>query len=177
MNTTQRFFTFGLIQGFAAIALAASFGVARGAWAETQVKLGVQLQPVGSFVAESSNIKGEAMKRGDMWAAKNVTLALDDLKTGISLRDKHMKEKYLETEKYPTATLKAAKGKGGRFVGILAVHGVEQKINGTYEISGSELTTKFKTKASGYHISKASYMGVGVVDDVDVTVTIPVKGE
>src|ERR1700730_891725 len=34
-----------------------------------------------------------------------ITVPLANLTTGITLRDRHMKEKYLEVPKYPSATL------------------------------------------------------------------------
>ena len=38
-----------------------------------------------------------------------ITVPLANLSTGIGLRDHHMKEKYLEVQKYPSATLTIAR--------------------------------------------------------------------
>src|SRR5579863_3203967 len=38
-----------------------------------------------------------------------ITVPLANLTTGISLRDRHMRDKYLEVQKFPTATLTVAR--------------------------------------------------------------------
>jgi polyisoprenoid-binding protein YceI len=142
-----------------------------------EVKIHVKLSPAGSFTAESSavEVKGETKKAGAQLSAKSIELDLNSLKTGIGLRDRHMKEKYFETEKFPKAILSQASGKDGKFTGSLTVHGVTQPISGTYELSGGKFVGKFGTKISAYNISKPKYMGVGADDDVEVEVTLPEK--
>ena len=139
------------------------------------VAFDVVLNPVGDFTARANTLAGSAMKKGDVVMAKNIRFKLSDLQSGVELRDTHMKEKYLEVEKFPTAELVAAKGENGKFKAILKIRGKSNPVSGSYKISGSELTANFKTTLSAWGIPEASYMGVSVEDEVTVTVTLPVK--
>jgi len=140
-----------------------------------ELNLHVELNPVGSFIGKSSKVKGSVKKKDGAYSAKNIELELDSLKSGISLRDKHMKEKYFETKKYPEAKLQKATGKGGKFSGILMIRKIKKKISGKYEVDGSTLKFEFKTKLSDFKIKEAAYMGVGVVDEVKVTGELPIE--
>src|SRR4051812_12504401 len=87
--------------------------------ASTNCQFHVSLSPAGSFIAQSNalEVRGKATRAGDSVSASNVALKLDSLKTGIDLRDEHMKKKYFETDKYPEAVLTQATGKDGKFTG------------------------------------------------------------
>ena len=141
----------------------------------SQVALDIVLTPVGSFVAKSQAVTGFVSRKGDLLIATKIEVDLATLDSGIELRDKHMIDEYFETKKFPKALLKSAKGKGGKFIGILNIRGVDQKIDGTYEATDKTITAKFITTLSAFKIKKANYMGVGVADEVSVTVTLPVK--
>ena len=139
------------------------------------VAIDIELQPTGSFTAHAETLPGAIEQQKDLLVAKNIVFSIADLSSGIELRDKHMKDEYFEVEKFPKATLKAAKGKKGKFVGILNVHGVDSKVAGTYKVSGNSLTALFKATLSQFKIKKAAYMGVGVTDEVNVTIKLPLK--
>jgi polyisoprenoid-binding protein YceI len=143
------------------------------AWSKVDIE--ITLTPVGSFTASAPKVKGAASKRGDLVEAKNIELDIGSLNSGIELRDEHMKNDYFETKKYPKATLKSAKGKSGKFVGILSLRGQDKKISGTFKQNGSNIIAEFKTSLSDFNIKKASYMGVGVKNEVTVKVEVPVK--
>jgi len=140
-----------------------------------QVQFTVKLSPAGSFDASSAKVVGFATKEGDTFKAQNVVVDLNDMKTGIELRDDHMKKKYLEVEKFPTATLKSASGKGGDFQGELEVHGVTKPVTGKYEVTGDSVKAKFTVKMSDFNIAKAKYMGVGAKDEIAIESTIPIQ--
>ena len=141
----------------------------------SQVALDIALTPVGSFVAKTQAVTGHVSPKGDLLIATKIEVDLAKLDSGIELRDKHMIDEYFETKKFPKAVLKSAKGKGGKFIGLLNIRGIDQKIDGTYESVGKTIVAKFKTTLSAFKIKKANYMGVGVADEVSVTVTLPVK--
>jgi polyisoprenoid-binding protein YceI len=151
-----------------------SFAVVQAAHAATNCQFHVSLSPAGSFVAQSDGVevRGSATRTGDNVTAKNIALKLDTLKTGIDLRDEHMKKKYFETDKYPEAVLTQATGAGGKFTGDLQLHNVTKPIAGTYVFEGNDFVGTFKTKLSDYSINKAKYMGVGVNDEVEVTIRL-----
>ncbi|MEQ1666481.1 MAG: YceI family protein [Bdellovibrionales bacterium] len=120
----------------------------------------------------------------DKTASGSFTLNLKDLNTGIGLRDKHMKEKYLEVDKYPDAiltfknfSLAAPNSEADQNItGTLKMHGVEKPVsvhanvktaaNGTQFEGKSEFTVKL----SDFNISIPSYMGIKVADQVELTV-------
>jgi len=148
--------------------------VSASALAAGQVHMKVGLT-AGSFTAEAASVQGVAQPDGAGYKAENVTLPLDDLKSGIELRDEHMKTKYFETAKYPVAKLLSAKAKEGRFEGQLVVRGKTQKIEGTYSVEGQQLKAHFTTKMTDYGIGKISYMGLGVKEEVTLDVTLPIQ--
>jgi polyisoprenoid-binding protein YceI len=109
---------------------------------------------------------------------------LSTLTTGIALRDRHMKEKYLEVQKYPDAELQVARSalkipEAGReassdAMGTLKLHGQTRpakfhyttKRNGNnYAVQGS-----MRLNMQDYGISVPSYLGITVKPDVDVAV-------
>jgi polyisoprenoid-binding protein YceI len=141
----------------------------------SELSIDITLTPVGSFTATTSKLKGEATKKGDLVMAKDVQIEISTLNSGIELRDEHMKNDYFEVKKFPLAVLKSAKGKNGKFIGVLNVHGVDQKISGTFEESANRIKAEFKTRLSDFKIKKAIYMGVGVKDEVLVKVDLPLK--
>lgn len=138
------------------------------------LKLFVTLNPAGDFVAESDKVSGNAVENPDgSVEAANIKVPVKSLKSGISLRDEHMVEKYLEASKYPEITLKLAKGKDGKGIGILVVKGKEGKIAGNYAKNKDHLKAAFKMKTSDFGITDINYKGVGVEDEVKVEVMVP----
>jgi polyisoprenoid-binding protein YceI len=135
-----------------------------------KAQIQVQLSPAGSFVAETDTLvcKDVAIVVGK-YVATDCTMSVADLKTGIGLRDDHMKNKYMEAGKYPTARVARAEGADGKFTGTLELHGQTQPISGTYAVEGGAVVATFKTTATSYGINKANYMGVGAKDEVTVT--------
>ncbi len=114
-------------------------------------------------------------------------LAIVDLRsltTGISLRDDHMKDKYLEVKKYPKAILEIVEIKlpenlpsgsfEAAFTGKLTVHGVAKAVAGTAKLSkeGANLKgeVEFGTTISGHKIELPKYSGIVLKDDVKVKV-------
>lgn len=129
----------------------------------------------GTLTVENTDAKGEFQ------------FDLESLDTGIGLRNKHMKEKYLETPKYPTATFKIsdlklsnfnsdqAEIKNQPFKGTLKLHNVENEVSGTFSAkkSGKEISglAEFDIPLSKYQIDIPSYAGVTVAESVKVKIT------
>ncbi len=146
------------------------------AHADSMVTIGVELNPMGSFEATSGALAGSAKKKGDQFIAQNIVLDLTTLDSGIELRDKHMKEEYFETKRFPKAVLIKAIGKKGKFAGILMLRNIKAKITGTYKVDGDTIEAEFTTPMTAFKIKKAAYMGVGVENMIKVKVKIPVAG-
>jgi polyisoprenoid-binding protein YceI len=112
-------------------------------------------------------------------------LKLDDLDTGMKLRNEHMRKKYLEVEKYPDAKLKLdplkipsdqGSFKGVPFKGVLTLHGVEKPVDGLADISIDKtiksVSAEFSTKVSDYGILIPSFAGVTMANEVIVKVRL-----
>jgi polyisoprenoid-binding protein YceI len=119
-----------------------------------------------------------------------ITVPLANLGTGISLRDRHMKEKYLEVQKYPSATLSisrtALKLPSGEdkvetdVPSMINLHGQTRPVTVHYEAKrdGSSLSArgKFHINMTDFGITVPSYLGVTVKPDVDVSANFRVAG-
>jgi polyisoprenoid-binding protein YceI len=134
----------------------------------------VVLHPAGSFKAKTTQVKGNVTKKGTGFDAANIVVDLRNLDTGIGVRDTHTK-KHLEVEKYPEAILVQAHGEDGKGTGVIRIKGIEQKIAGTYELSGTNLVAHFPLKLSDFKIEGIKYMSIGVDDNVTLDVTVPIK--
>lgn len=136
-------------------------------------------------------IKGESRgPEGQLELNKEVVkgelkFQLEGLNTGIGLRDNHMKNKYLEVGKYPSAILKienlkveglsgASSAKSVKFDGELTMHGVSKPVHGSAEISadpkGYKTHAVFSVAIKEFNIDIPSYAGIRVADTVDVNV-------
>jgi hypothetical protein len=119
-----------------------------------------------------------------------IACPLDTLHTGIGLRDRHMKEKYLEVDKYPKAELRVeralltfppADGKTTRDArGELTLHGKTKKLIFHYVAtrigSGFKLSAEFSINMSDFGIEVPSYLGVKVKPEVEVSAQFQVQG-
>jgi polyisoprenoid-binding protein YceI len=119
-----------------------------------------------------------------------ITVPLANLTTGIGLRDRHMKEKYLELQKYPSATLSVTRSalklpSGGEKVEMdvattVNIHGQTRPVTVHYDTKrdGSVLSArgKFHINMTEFGITVPSYLGVTVKPDVDVSADFRVAG-
>lgn len=113
---------------------------------------------------------------------------LNTYETGIALRDRHMKEKYLEVGQFQEAVLtvqelvlpkKALNQEGdskGPFKGTLNLHGIQKDVQGEFSLKfsfqeGLKMSAGFQMKLSDFGISVPSFAGITVADRVEVTAT------
>ena len=115
-----------------------------------------------------------------------LTFDLTTLKTGISLRDDHMKNNYLEVKEHPTAELKLDKlaipkdlSGDVELTGTLKLHGVEKPIKGTAVLSKEDGSIKvdanFIVMLSDFKIAIPSYKGITVAEKVTIAFNSTVK--
>lgn len=140
------------------------------------VEINVSLSPAGKFTATTEKVTGQAVRNGDGFVAKNVKVDVVSLKTGIALRDDHLKKRLL-SDKFPAATLVKAEGKGGKGTGLLSIKGKKLKVNGTYEVKGNDIVATFPINLPDLGIEDVRYMGVGVKDTVNVSVNLPISAK
>jgi len=119
-----------------------------------------------------------------------IDVPLANLNTGIGLRDNHMKEKYLEVSKFPSATLIVARSvlklpaKDDRAAGdvpaTLKLHGQSHAVTVHYEAkgvaAGFAAQGKFRLNMNDYGISVPTYLGVTVKPDIDISASFNVTG-
>ena len=113
------------------------------------------------------------------------TFELSSLDTGIAMRNGHMKDKYLEVAKFPTATIvfepfnlpadkDLGEGKDVPAKGKLTLHGVEKPVAMTVHLKhdGAKYVadSSFEIKLSDYGITIPSFAGITVADMVKVSV-------
>lgn len=110
-----------------------------------------------------------------------VTVPLAGLTTGIALRDKHMREKYLEVNKFPDVVLRVPRASlkfptgaaaTGDAAGTLTLHGVTKPVNVHYTAKPASGAVDIEGAAhinmNDFGIRVPSYLGVTVKPEVDV---------
>lgn len=109
----------------------------------------------------------------------SLSFDLQTLKTGIELRDDHMKNKYLQVKEFPQAKLTLTDvsvptdySGSMDFKGTMQLHGVSKEVvgkaqldNGTDQIS---MTAEIPIKLKDFKIEIPSYKGITVADKVTV---------
>jgi polyisoprenoid-binding protein YceI len=153
-----------------------------------QVKSAVTFEAVAS--PGSLKIRGELLKdskdpitgsfvlKGKVLSGK-AKLHLEALDTGIGMRTKHMKEKYLEVPKFPDADLTLndvilsdSSSDKTPFTGTLVFHGQTKPIKGTLVSNRKDgvldLDFQFQVSLGNFGIEQPSFMGIKVADIVDV---------
>ncbi len=133
----------------------------------------------------------ELRKAGDdLIVSGEAVVDLSSLDTGIGLRDRHMKETYLETGKFKTARLllkdakvpRSSLERGGevKVPALLDLHGQLKPIEIAMTLSKKEdaivSASKFKIKLSEFAINIPKYAGITVADEVEVRTETEVSG-
>jgi polyisoprenoid-binding protein YceI len=141
----------------------------------------------GSFDAKTTALTGTISISGASALDGSLAVDLRTLDTGISLRNDHLREGYLEVDKgagFDKAVLseitltglnaEALDGKG-TFSGSLTLHGVKKTVSGPAEVrraaAGTRVKASFPVNLPDYNIAEPRYLGVGVKNTVQVDVT------
>ena len=142
---------------------------------------------IGSyFEAKTSAVSGSLTPIGGGVVKGTISIELVKLETGISLRDRHLRNNYLEVQKGPEFAvakfdnLKVERLPGKTtFHGTLTLHGQQREVSGTADVQqdgkGYRVDATFPLKISSFQIPEPTYLGVGVTDDITVHVTLAVS--
>jgi polyisoprenoid-binding protein YceI len=180
----------------AALTAGGPHAAADSTWRVTQgdVRVTVPLRPGGGFEARTTSLTGVLTLSGARPAqlAGELVVDLATIDTGIELRNKHLRENYLEIAKgagYDKALLseiRLAEVDGdafeGRtpFLGSLRMHNVSKPIAGTAEIrrdaAGVRVTATFPIQLTDFGVEPPMYMGVGVGNKLIVKVAFGARG-
>jgi polyisoprenoid-binding protein YceI len=142
----------------------------------------------GNFEAKTEAIDGNLTLNPDRPGAVDgaIVVDLNTLKTGIELRDEHMREKYLEVQRgpeYSQAKIDNIRLEGFdparpagkvKFTGVLTLHGMTRDLSGAANIkqAGKNINVEasFPLKVSDFDIPSPTYLGVGVRNQISVAV-------
>ncbi len=116
---------------------------------------------------------------------------LESLDTGLSMRDDHMKHTYLETQKYPQASLKFTQltlsadlsGIDLPFEGELTFHGVTKPVKGkaafTPQANLIQIKAHFEIALDDFSIRQPTFSGITMakIVKVDVSVKAPIQAD
>jgi polyisoprenoid-binding protein YceI len=142
--------------------------------------------PLSEFEGKSTELNGLLDLEKNLL---DFFIDLNSLKTGIGLRDRHMRENYLETKKFPfaefTGKLKVVPTLvNGETINVVAsgkfkIHGVEKtmEVPGQLMLKGNELFLKasFKVLLSDHKISIPKVMFYELAEEQIVNLSIALK--
>lgn len=105
---------------------------------------------------------------------------LEKLDSGIEMRDQHLKEKYLETKKFPTATLEiksqkvSLEGKKSEIEATLDFHGKKKPIKLFMELRKKDKTivmkSNFDFSLTEFGVELPSFQGITAADQVKLNI-------
>jgi hypothetical protein len=162
------------------------------AWQITRadVRVVCPLTVGGSFEARATSMAGTLALTSPrpLALAGDVSVDLRTLDTGISMRNGHMRDNYLEVGKgagFDTAVLSDIRLPDGdaatlsgrtRFSGTLLLHGTRRAVAGDADVrrdgSSVRVDAAFAVRLEDYAIAPPRYLGVGVKDEVMVKVSL-----
>jgi polyisoprenoid-binding protein YceI len=146
--------------------------------------------PIEEFEGTTSSIDGYLDVKGSDFTSENelyFEVDINNITTGIGLRDRHMRENYLETDKHPLATFsgkitKATKNGENWDVtveGDFEIHGVKNKmtIDGkmTKEGDSYKITSNYSVALSDHKIEVPSVMFKKIDENMAVELVFFVK--
>lgn len=141
--------------------------------ADGPLKVHVGLSPMGSFDISTDRIIGSGEKKGANYTAKEVKVLVKGLKTGMSLRDKHLHDK-LQEEKFKYITVTDIKATAGKGTAKITIRDVTKDISFTFkDDNAGKATAEFPLSLKDFKFSGINYQGVGVEDEVKVSITVP----
>ncbi len=137
--------------------------------------------PVESFHGTTDRLEGHVEIDPSLIGDRidiRIEVDLASLDTGISLRNRHMRENHLETDRFPTALFEGARvinGGGGALTtivtsfeveGTFTLHGVTRTIRVPVEVTlltgpghqGLRMTGGFKVDLSDYEIARPKFL-------------------
>lgn len=140
----------------------------------------LRIRGEGRGLAGALTVKGNSVEG-------QISFALDSIDTGIGLRNKHLKEKYLETARFPAAhlsltsiditklpTSRSFEPRDLPFDAILQLHGVDHSVHGLARIGRSgdrvQVAASLDLRTTDFGIAIPHYMGITVGEQVKVNV-------
>jgi hypothetical protein len=142
---------------------------------KNSLSIDVTLFPAGSFTITSDDIQGKGFRQGSLYQADKFSVPIESLKTGIDLRNGHMHKKLTGTssEKIPQIVATNIQAKDSSGTADFTILGITKKTAFTFKDLGNNRAEAHLTLSlKDFGITGVSYLGVGVVDEVSLTITI-----
>ena len=169
----------------ATLVVLSAAGLADAKLAKTGDEPSVAFHAVGSVPGMKIDGSTNELNVTDDGTNVKIIVPLAKLDTKISLRNDHMRNKYLEVGTYPNAELTVARGSlkfpavgassQGDATGTMKIHGKEKQVTFHYAAgnSGGKITVKGSVhlNINDYGIVIPSYAGVTMKPDLDVEVS------
>lgn len=151
--------------------------------------------PMESFGGKTKKVSG-SIDLDPAQLADSIAVHLDvdmaSLDTGIEMRNKHMRENHLHTDKFPTATFLGGRltnlsaqslGEGqkvtGTIAGTMRLHGVEKPLQASIEMSYQggvlHVVSRFKLKLADYGIPRPQFLVMKLDESQAVTVDLDAR--
>lgn len=163
--------------------------------AKNQVKF-ISDAPIEDFEGVTDRIDGYVLWQGDSLREGNAypeselyfEVELKSLDTGIGLRNRHMRENYLETDEFPFASYKeriteVKKSLSRGFIvvseGNFEVHGVSKATTTVAEVTGNgksyHVTSQFSVKLPDHQIDVPSLMFLKISEIIQLELDLYLK--
>ena len=178
--------------GPVASAPAAEYRIEPGAGSQVQF---LSKAPVETFGGKTRGLLGTitldpAHLEDSIQVQVDVDMASFD--TGIGLRNKHMRENHLHTDKYPKAVFRGgrlanlsaprlAEGSAvtGTITGEMELHGTKRQLEASFEMRLSEgvlhVTSRFKISLAEYGIPRPQFLVMRLQDAQEVTLVLEAR--
>lgn len=147
--------------------------------------------PFETVIGKTGDVSGEINLSGENLRSVSGTITVKavTIKTGNRLRDKNMREDYLETDRYPEIVFRIermvsgpaslSKGEESTYTleGIFEIHGVKKKIIVPATVSsgtdgGMEVKSEFVIGLSDFQIKRPSFLIMRLAEEVKVSVKL-----
>ena len=137
----------------------------------------------GTFEAKTTAVTGTVTPVNGGALKGTLAVELVKLETGISLRDRHLRQNYLEVQKGPDFSvakldnIKVERLPGKTtFKGTLTLHGQQREVSGTADVQQDgkayRVAASFPLLISSFQIPEPKYLGVGVQDEITIKVNL-----
>lgn len=147
--------------------------------------------PIEDFEGNTNKIDGYIVLENDNALYNSEVyfeVDLNSVDTGIGLRNRHMREEYLHTDKYPMTTFKGRMNEVNKVndseynvkvTGDMYIHGITKKIMVTGKIylnqGGMRVKTEFIVKLGDYKIEVPKMMFMKISEDIKLVLDFNLK--
>ncbi len=169
-----------ILLSFSVFTIGSEFNVKKSE--KNQVKF-ISDAPIEDFEGVTNNIDGYLFYENEITNKSQLYFEVDlrTLDTGIGLRNRHMRENYLETDKFPiaayTGMIYSAERIGENKFNVIVkgemnIHGItrNQEVKGVVEITakGVRITANFIVKLTDHKIDVPSLMFMKIDENMDL---------